>query len=457
MKSEKPVIGIFGHYGNRNLGDESIIEASIQQVRCRLPEAEIRCFSLRPDDTAQRHQVPAYSVRYLASGREYLLPEETDTFSLPWKVYARQQQARSDEEDGSPDEIESRSAKGLKERLKAIPVLGSCLKFAIRVFHLLEGALNELRYLVRSYRYLKKFDLLIVAGSNQFLDNFDGPWGFPYTLMKWSIMAKLANVKLAYMSVGANPLASSLSKRMIHIALNRADYISYRDEASKFLIEGKRSQFDGAIFPDLAFGLKYSKINKARNDVKPSVGINPMPVYDYRYWCERDDGKYHDYVVKLARFSEHLITQGHPIFFFGTMWRDDDVIIDVINEIRPEIRGGLDDSKIIRESEQVEQLMGVLQEADIIMATRFHATVLPLLAGTPVLGISYYRKNVDLMNNMGQGAYHEELDSLDIDALWQKFETLCENLDVEQEKISENSNEYTKLVEQQWEQVISLI
>jgi polysaccharide pyruvyl transferase WcaK-like protein len=215
MKSDKPVIGVFGHYGNHNLGDESIIESSIQQVRRRLPEAEIRCFSLRPDDTAQRHRVPAYSVRYLASGREYLLPGETDTFSLPWKVYARQQQARSDGKDGSADPRGSRSAKGLKERLKAMPLLGWCLKFAIRVFHILEGGLNELRYLGRSYRYLKKFDLLIVAGSNQFLDNFNGPWGFPYTLMKWSIMAKLANVKLAYVSVGANPLASSLSKRMI--------------------------------------------------------------------------------------------------------------------------------------------------------------------------------------------------------------------------------------------------
>jgi hypothetical protein len=58
-------------------------------------------------------------------------------------------------------------------------VLGFALKAVWRVSH-------ECKFLWVSYRRLKGFRLLLIAGSNQFLDNFGGDWGFPYTLLKWS-------------------------------------------------------------------------------------------------------------------------------------------------------------------------------------------------------------------------------------------------------------------------------
>lgn len=57
-------IGIFGHYGNRNLGDESIIEAVIANLRERLPEAELVCLSIDPADSRERHQLEAFPIRY---------------------------------------------------------------------------------------------------------------------------------------------------------------------------------------------------------------------------------------------------------------------------------------------------------------------------------------------------------------------------------------------------------
>lgn len=459
MKNDKPVIGVFGHYGNRNLGDESIISATFEQIKKRFPEAEINCFSLRPDDTAGRHGVPAYRIRYIDNGHDNLvLPgQQAESATLPWNVYAQQRRDAEIEAQNPKNGSDVQNVRGLKERLKAMPVIGRAVRFAIRVLHKSQDLVNELGFLVSSYRYLKKFDLLIITGSNQFLDNFGGPWEFPYTLLKWSLMAKLTGTKLAFVSVGANPLEFPMSRKMIHLALKRADYISYRDEASRNLIEDGKTKFKGTVFPDLAFGLDCKVSNNPEITHKPVVGINPMPVYDYRYWCERDDGKYHNYVVNLARFTELLIEQEYPFFLFATMWRDEDVIIDILNEIKPELRKKVEESNIIRHSEQLDQLMDILQEADIIVATRFHGTLLPLLVDTPVLGISYYRKNIDLMNNMGLSAYYEELEQCDVDELWKKFILLVDNLPKEREKIRIRTAEYRDLVGRQWDQVMGLI
>src|SRR5215475_1124500 len=56
-------IGIFGHVGTGNLGDEAILEAAIQGVRGRCPQAELCGFSINPDDTRSRHGIPAFPIR----------------------------------------------------------------------------------------------------------------------------------------------------------------------------------------------------------------------------------------------------------------------------------------------------------------------------------------------------------------------------------------------------------
>jgi polysaccharide pyruvyl transferase WcaK-like protein len=50
-------IGVFGHVGNENLGDEAIIAAVIQNIRRRYPNAEIYGFTINPEDTRKRHKL----------------------------------------------------------------------------------------------------------------------------------------------------------------------------------------------------------------------------------------------------------------------------------------------------------------------------------------------------------------------------------------------------------------
>lgn len=50
-------VGITGSYGGMNLGDESILETIIAQLRQSIPSIAITVYSKNPDDTLKRHQV----------------------------------------------------------------------------------------------------------------------------------------------------------------------------------------------------------------------------------------------------------------------------------------------------------------------------------------------------------------------------------------------------------------
>lgn len=57
MTEKNYKIGITGSYGGMNLGDESILETIIAQLRESLPSVEIVVFSKNPEDTLKRHNV----------------------------------------------------------------------------------------------------------------------------------------------------------------------------------------------------------------------------------------------------------------------------------------------------------------------------------------------------------------------------------------------------------------
>ncbi len=442
------VVGVFGHYGNRNLGDEAIVAATIQQLRLRLDAVEIVCFSLRPNDTALRHGVECFSVCRSSRFPTALKPEgATEVGELPW--------ARAEQFDAV--ERATDASVSLKGFLKRLPVVAPIARLLVRTARATASLFQEARFVYRSAAYLRRFDLLVVAGSNQFLDNFGGPLGFPYDLLKWSLLARITRTPLAFVSVGAGPLESRLSRFMVRCALRLADYVSYRDKASKDLVESGWPAIDGFVFPDLAFGLEYSEHERTRDaEAKPVVGINPMPVYDRRYWFEHDERRYRAYVDKVAAFAARLIADAYPVFFFPTMWRDDNVIRDVLQALRQAYGVEVDEDRYYRPNQRVDELIELLQEADIVVATRFHGVVLPYRLELPVLGIGYYRKTLDLMREMGQAEYHENLDDCDVDRLWQKFRKLEANLVEERRRIGHKSQEYRLLVSRQWDAVAGL-
>ena len=438
------MVGVFGHYGNENLGDEAIITAVLQNLKKLWPDVEARCFSIIPEDSAQRHQVASFPIRWRSAPSTKARVDSASS-------------GVSEQAAHTSSEVEKTS---LKDALKKVPVMGLAIRVLGRLRSATQQTLQEIAFLRESYRAVKALDLLMITGSNQFLDNFGGPWGFPYTLLKWSVLAKIAGVKVFFVSVGAGPLEARQSRFLVRCALWFADYLSLRDEPSRQLIAATGTKCKGLVYPDLAHSLDMSQVDSrsramASHDAGPRViGINPMPVYDSRYWCEKDDTKYQAYLDRLTEFSAWLIEAGYEVFFFPTQPKDELVIDDIILALAQK---GLEADVKKRVGDSVYALMDVIQSADMILATRFHGTVLSLTSGKPTLSVCYYRKTADLMKEMGQEQYALPLESLSFDELVRTFRNLLRNWSAEAETIRVRNREYIERLDEQYGHIRELM
>jgi polysaccharide pyruvyl transferase WcaK-like protein len=444
-------VGIFGHYGNFNLGDEAIITAVIENLRERLPDVKLICLSINPADSEKRYGIPSFPIRNIHLNRQVSTSVSASSTELNADDHKFSKQRPSVSDAGFGATI--RKVRFFRVLLKApLNVIRLCLRLPRELP-------SEFSLLVKSYRVVKSLDLLFIAGSNQFLDNFGGPWGFPYTLLKWSIMSRLAGVQLAYVSVGAGPLDAALSKFMCRLALSLADFASFRDAASQQMMNTFWLRKSGEVAPDLAFSLKGLRDSVKENALNSppngkTVAINMMAMYDPRYWCEPDLQKYEEYLKAITGFVSTLVRENFSVFFFGTQKKDEDVIADVLENLKSEVEFS-PSVELARYSTSVYELMSIICSADYIVATRFHGTVLSLLAEKPTLGICYYRKAGDLLKDMGQGAYALPLDGVNSEQITTTFKALASNRCEAIEKIRQAKARYQNDLETQYDTLLA--
>jgi polysaccharide pyruvyl transferase WcaK-like protein len=441
-----PVVGIFGHYGNENLGDEAIIQACVQRMPEHIPGVELRLFSSKPQDSESRYGLPAYPIRYLPPGT--LTPSEQIALERERKV-----------DHTGQSKLAGSKPNPVKRLLKSIPFLWTLLRAVKSTPRALVAFFRECRFLWVSRRRVKSLDLLVVTGSNQFLDNFGGPWGFPYTLMKWTWLAWSAGVPVAYASVGAGPLDEKASFRLIRLALRKAKFLSFRDEPSRTLVDPD-GRFNGKVFPDIAFAIDYpiqAKAPSYSDDYKPIVAINAMAVYDARYWYIKDPVRYQAYVEKLTQFVQDLDARGYRPMLFATQVKDRNVIKDILDGLRGAGCGEDFVSTLYHEHNTVDDMLSFLQSTDIVVPTRFHGTVLGLWAGKPTIGICYYRKAADLLGEFGQERFAFDIDSVTVDKLNSAVDDAWSDHAAIAERIEQQVVEYRKDLAKQFTELVALL
>jgi len=446
-------IAVFGHFGNRNLGDEAIVTAVIQNIRLRVPSAKVIGFSLKPDDTARRYGIPAFPIRYIAQTGVEQATELSER--------ERAGDKRGAKRPLTIVEIARDSVEKTKTFIKRLPLGQKAISTARALANLVPSVVNEIRFLGRSYKVLKEVDVLIVSGSNQLMDSFggcnEGPKGFPYTLLKWTVLAKLAGSNVVYLSVGAGPISARLSKAMIWLALQLSDYISFRDLRSQQLVADLGIKDAGGVFPDLAYSLCAASEKSAGNrqsEEKPTVGINPMPVFDKEYWYVHDADRYACYVANLATFSSTLLREGYPLVFWGTQPKDEGVINDILASVEAQLDRAVNARELIETASSVDELLDIVGSLDIAVATRFHGVVLSLCTGTAVISLCYHKKMHDVMNEMGQSGYSIMLDELEAENLLKTFKRLELNRDRESEKIRRKAAEYRRALARQYDSLL---
>lgn len=394
-------VAILGHVGNGNLGDEAIITSTLANLRAALPEAEIIAITAKPADTTARHGIPAFPVYGYA----------------PPAVA------------GAAAQAPAGGARALVKRtLARVPPLFTALRAVRDGMAWLAHLAGEPGRLWLAWRHLDGVRLLLVAGSGQVNDYYGGVWGYPYRLLKWSLLTRLRGGRVAYVSVGAGPITARLSRWMLRAALALADYRSYRDEPSLALAEELGVRHGNRLAPDLAFGLEpaapAAPAGFAPPATRPTVVISPLPFQMGGYWHESDAQGYASYVAELATFATWLTGNGFAVRFVPTQFAVDPAVIDDIVAAMRARQGAEPEHISVTQPRTVDDLLAALSGVAAVVATRYHGVLLSLALGNPTIGIAYHPKTVALLAAFGQERFALPIDRLDAATLVRTFDEL---------------------------------
>jgi polysaccharide pyruvyl transferase WcaK-like protein len=393
-------VGLLHHVGGGNLGDDATLGAVADNIKRRWPNAEIVAFSMNPDDTETRHGIMSHPIQRLGWSIGYKSPRNETT---------------------------------LKETLKALTrkykVIFSLLKATNTVVRLPSELFRELFFLVSCRRILKSFDILIISGGGQLTEK-DGPWAFPYTILKWVLLARSAGVKCMFLNVGAGPLTHPLSKFFVRRALLAADYVSLRDNKSRALVYEIGFAGESQVCPDSAYGLEVATTNGMPLEIRaqPIVGFAPMPYSDsggYSVGTERI--VYDEFIRKLAIFASWLVGQSYTLTIFGT-----DIGVDplAIGDLQMALlsRHGISSSQYsVDYSLKSRDLLATMSKMDYIVTCRFHGVVFAHLLNKPVLAIAHHPKVMDLMTDLELSSYCVDIRDFDLKRLTERFASMVIN------------------------------
>jgi len=438
-------IGVFGHVGIGNLGDEAIFAAVIQNIKSRYPSAEICCFTINPEDTRERHKTAAFPIRRIDKNPGRAAPQKKDQVII--------QENRQT----------STLLNKVKSGLRAVPFVYDSLKKIPEIFQILRATLKEPGFLLQCRRNLKGVDLLIVAGSQQLIDYAGGgAWGHPYTLLKWSLIARAQKTKLAFVSSGAGPVETSLGGFFIRSALSLADYVSYRDEVSTKCVEQLGVAGQKPVVPDLAYSLAVNQTPPEGSRPatgRPVVGINPLPFSQSHFWGVGGSAQtYEIYTRKLADLALWLIQRGYAVLFFPTQLRGDPPVIEEIRHLMkngsiPDVEKHIIDYPV----HSFDDLRSALSMADLIIATRFHGVVLSYMFNKPVLGIAYAEKTRDLMAQMGQREFALDILRFELESLQEKFVVLESRQTAIKTKLAQQLAAHRQVLDAQYDRIFGLL
>ena len=441
MSSDWPKkIGIVGYYGGTNLGDETVVAILIKKLRERYPNAELFGFSLNPASTELRHAIKAFPIR---------LTSERTSNGPP--TYSRA-------------DVRPTYGATLKHLLKKRPFLFRPLKVIKNRFYDVPCTiLREIAFLRRCFQKLQGFELLVVPGSGPLTDWWGGPWSHPYTLFRWTLLAKMRGAKVIALSIGSERLNTRLGKAFCKWNLSMMDYCSFRDRHSRDTMEAVGLGGEKPVFPDQGFGLPdlfgpdpRDAATTVCNEPDAGLIVGVCPVA--KGCCVRPDAdgpSYEKYRDNLTTFLLWLIRRGYRISFCHT---DEDWDRPLVEQIAYAIRincpGEDVSNRIIRDRiATTDELVARILRCDLMIASRYHAVVLPFVLRKPVLGISYERKVGDLMSDMGQGDYHLPMDQADVREMIRLFQALEQNRDSIIKHLGEVVSEYRCSLARQYEYV----
>jgi polysaccharide pyruvyl transferase WcaK-like protein len=436
--SSSPRIALLDSYLGNNLGDASIQDAMVANIGVRLPKAQFYGITLNSQNFVDQHGVGAFPLvaRYLPS------------YGMSSNRYAE----NATEAESSTKTVCGRA---IKSALKKVPILHQCLPTLATIP-------REIIHIIGGYYFLRGKDLLVVSGGGQLSEEWGGAWGHPFALFKWAVLARIARVPYAVVSVGAGTVRSQAGRLFVSTALRMASYRSYRDKNTREIVTALLGQVTAdPVVPDLAFSLPSSQIprpigirDSARGKI---IAISPISYAKPGYWSFEDGPLYDRYVDEMARVISRLLERGcFLILVCSSLGHDETVIPDLLSHLDDEAKRRIDRQVSIPKIGIWKNLVAILRDVDLLIASRLHSTILGFMSETPTLAISFDPKVNWVMEDLGQTDYLLQIDNFTCSDVIEALDRLQLRKDVVLQQIASYRDRVASLFAGQYDALADL-
>jgi polysaccharide pyruvyl transferase WcaK-like protein len=396
-----PRIALITPYDGGNLGDAAIQDSMISNLRLRIPGAQFFGITLGCENFIKQHGA-AGAFPLLATMLPFSSASAKSSSQHPGA--AEQFEARED--------YPGRTVKEnpLKRVLRTLPGLLPLLK---RVRASSNVIRREVRHSLEGFKVLRTQDVLFISGGGQLDEEYGGAWRLPFTIFKWALLARLAGVPCAMASIGAGKITLPNSRRFVSMALRMCCYRSFREQRSRAIVAKlfPRAKNDSVV-PDLAFSMPESEIPSSTGIIrklargKPVVALSPIAYAKPVNWPTPDRDLHDRYVQNLAAVIAGLVRRDcFIVVVCSSLGDDESVIPEILERLDDETKQRLDGRIHFPAIKTWRELATVLRDADYLIASRLHGTILGFLTRTPVVAISFDPKVDWVMEDLRQTDY----------------------------------------------------
>ncbi len=387
---KSPRIGLISPYWGTNLGDAAIIESARTHLIRLSPKAEVLLIVLDYEYASKLHGLEGFPLA--AIPRPYyfstwMLKPSEQTMPLPHTTGV-----------ASP-RLDLRTV--LKKTAGRIPLV---LPVARRLRDSMQMIALESRHLLQARRVVRSLNALIIAGGGQFDDEYGGPWGHPYSMFKWITLARIAHVPVFFVGVGVDDLHHSLSGWFLRRILVQARRVSLRDAGSLEILRRLGIQRELISCPDLAFGMSTlngdTPFTEAPAQSHLTIGLSPISFGLEGSWPTIHRDVFERYWHELRVFAASLLKANHSLKIFITDGGDTKLAKLLYDQL---VSAGSNGGHVqLFPLLKLQELTNLLRSCDAVVASRLHGVLLSHISGVPVLAISYRRKVMVHMEDMGQ-------------------------------------------------------
>jgi polysaccharide pyruvyl transferase WcaK-like protein len=403
--SKFPRIALLTPYTGGNFGDAAIQDALIANLRVRLPVAQFAGICLNCSNFVERHGIEAFPITTVKSpfyGMDYLR-------SAPIAVVQNRIEAQT-----------SRLKSLSKKSVSWIP--------GARWFYQKLGASfarmwEALRHWADAYRFTRRQDLLLISGGGQLDDEWGGAWGHPFSLLKWTVLAGIAQIPVVFVSVGAGKITSRRGRWFLSTALRMARYRSYRDKTTKKIAAGLLSDASSdPVVPDLAFSIPQADFPPPRDLSVVAAGrkiiaVSPICFGKPHSWPYENQELYQRYLKNLAEVIQYLIRCGSYVVLISSTRADRQVISELCQLLFGESETVEIKNLDVASIDSWRDLVAALRPVDVLIASRLHSIILGFVCRKPTIALSFDPKIDWVMEDLNQQEYLLPIQDFTVDQL----------------------------------------